>query len=204
MSEKNEKLEDRLKPVSYTHLDVYKRQVITGFNFNSGSIFFYFFLFETWGICYCAILFLFYSLSYLKSYLLHHLNEETPLPSICVRDTRVLLYDPLKHSSQEPRRTEPRLHHSEDPWTPWRQPGTSLTAPHPRPVSYTHLDVYKRQVGHRSTCHPNQPKNALDKTTSSGSQIILQYLIMGTLANARRAQEYVPPQACLLYTSRCV
>ena len=49
--------------------------------------------------------------------------------------------------------------------------------------------------GHRSTCHPRQPKNALDKTTSTDSQIILQYLIISTLANSRRAQEYLPPQA---------
>ena len=51
------------------------------------------------------------------------------------------------------------------------------------------------QGGHRSTCHPSQPKNALDKTTSTDRQIILQYFIISTLENAREAQQYVPPQA---------
>ena len=61
------------------------------------------------------------------------------------------------------------------------------------PVSYTHLDVYKRQFSHRSNwnthiiyCFPDRPR--------SGQHYSIFRLFL----------QYSKREACLLYTSRCV
>ena len=58
-----------------------------------------------------------------------------------------------------------------------------------RPVSYTHLDVYKRQVVDLRTITPYDDATVVDSVRRTGRCVVVQ-----------EAQGF----ACLLYTSRCV
>ena len=60
------------------------------------------------------------------------------------------------------------------------------------PVSYTHLDVYKRQLENSARCC------GLSKTA------YLRRLILGAEVRALPSQEIKALRTCLLYTSRCV
>ena len=76
------------------------------------------------------------------------------------------------------------------------------------PVSYTHLDVYKRQVNTpwlRSTRSP-QAAAHLDLRTQCKSRIIdlLGGRVLRVRARRIGMQQNTRLQGCLLYTSRCV
>ena len=82
---------------------------------------------------------------------------------------------------------------------------------HPTPVSYTHLDVYKRQV--RDVCHRTQPGHAahrgiqLRKSTDRPTDALslIHISVPSTVCATRVALCYDEVgsdiNACLLYTS---
>ena len=73
----------------------------------------------------------------------------------------------------------------------------------PAPVSYTHLDVYKRQVDSRLI-----PFNPFHKVNPGKlERADKQERRAFTMEEAKRLTEVLPgewPDICLLYTSRCV
>ena len=66
------------------------------------------------------------------------------------------------------------------------------------PVSYTHLDVYKRQVFETFFAQPLEAVWAGARLERAAAQD----RGAGSLDHLRRLQDHLP--ACLLYTSRCV
>ena len=87
-----------------------------------------------------------------------------------------------------------------------------------KPVSYTHLDVYKRQAPHRRPCPPFQPGQAAHGKRAGHRRLNLapgdQFTMADDAAMARALPvarpvdrdvgHHRPDRICLLYTSRCV
>ena len=79
-------------------------------------------------------------------------------------------------------------------------------------VSYTHLDVYKRQTGRRSSTsgpnlRPRQTAATIAVTTSSSMTGVTQVGVSAASVPARSTSRSAADgwyQTCLLYTSRCV
>ena len=89
-----------------------------------------------------------------------------------------------------------------NPPLPTAAPGlaASSTASHlPGAVSYTHLDVYKRQGEHSRYCRLGQPENSAvaEHALANADHRIL----FGETKLLSAMSAYFP---CLLYTSRCV
>ena len=102
--------------------------------------------------------------------------------------------------------------------------------PTARPVSYTHLDVYKRQGVSRATVYAQQKPKPVDESDLLlgrlideeytrrpfyGSRKMVVFLkVAGHIVNRKRVQRLMRqmglagmapgPNTCLLYTSRCV
>ena len=66
------------------------------------------------------------------------------------------------------------------------------------PVSYTHLDVYKRQVGDQPINNTIRLKPK-DNVYAEG-----EVLAIVTIVTERYRTQYALLYTCLLYTSRCV
>ena len=78
-------------------------------------------------------------------------------------------------------------------------------------VSYTHLDVYKRQVPNRREAAPESPLRRDQQNGADDQQQHVRQLQEALLADAlsklaadHRGQHDERDAACLLYTSRCV
>ena len=75
----------------------------------------------------------------------------------------------------------------------------------PVPVSYTHLDVYKRQVGDQLLCHIAKRLLQLagphDMAARLGGD---EFVVMMPGLDTTESVAIEQAMACLLYTSRCV
>ena len=86
--------------------------------------------------------------------------------------------------------------------------GDQAKPSHREPVSYTHLDVYKRQLSeraslvHSGTVDPSQD-NML-KITSDGRKLGLDQRIVNQMLPDEPGTKVNQCVDCLLYTSRCV